>query len=141
MPSLVDIGNLSVKVDIRGTQLEVFGVSAEGLVDLLVAFPELRRYAFDQGDAPKTEDLVRTLPKAVAAIIAAGTGHPGEEAHIDVASKLGAGEQAELIREIWKLTFPRGAASFIAALEGLTADVVVASGKGPVTKSPEPSSS
>lgn len=137
MPSLLDIGALAEKVDIRGVQVAVYGISAEGFVQLLNAFPDLRRLMSGQEDF-KAEDLMKQLPAAVASVIAAGTGHPGEADHIATAGTLAVGDQVALLALIWKLTFPKGVASFIEALERLAGDVGAASGWAQVTKSPGP---
>lgn len=119
MVGLLDIGPLTRTVTVRGKEVEVRGVNAEELFHLLDAFPELRKMFSGSGVAPKPEQLIKQVPLAVAAVVAAATGTPGDEKAIAIARKLAVGEQAELITTIWDLTFPKGVQSFIAALEEL----------------------
>jgi hypothetical protein len=107
MVSLVDIADLSKIVPIRGQDIAVTGVSAEGLAHLINEFPEVRSLMAGRGVAPKV----------LAAIIAAGTGSPGDKAVEAKAGSLGVGEQAELILAILEVTFPQGIQSFAQRLE------------------------
>lgn len=146
MTSLLDIGDLRSKVDIRGKEIEVQGISAETFFHLLDDIPELRRMlsgGVAGGPEVKPQDLLTKVPGAVSSIIVAST-DPGyyklkvadRQKLLDVAARLNMGEQAELIRKIWDLTFPKGVQSFLDAL----AEVMKAaegSGWVPGTPSPE----
>jgi hypothetical protein len=71
----------------------------------------------------------------VAAIIAAGTGAPGDEAAEWAADRLSVDEQADLLVAIIELTMPRGLGPFVEKLSRLG----LASGGAPampVTRSP-----
>lgn len=111
MVSLVDIGPAKGAVEVRGQQVEVNGLTAEHIVGILIAFPEVRKLL-----AQREADLgvlVSQFPHAVALIIAAGTGHADEAPHIEAASKLGVGEQYEILEKLVELTFPKGLKSFL----------------------------
>lgn len=140
MPSLLDIGDLTEPVTIRGKVLQVQGISAEGLFALLKEFPELRKLMTGNADEAVIASLTEKLPESLGMIIAAGTGTPGNEEAGRKARMLAVGEQIQLIHAIWKLTFPRGVKDFIEALEALTGELGDESGKAPGTKSPGPSS-
>ena len=140
MPSLLDVGDLTETVEIRGKSVEVQGVSAAGLVVLLGKFPELRSLMTGTADESILQNLVGKLPEAVASIIAVATGSLNDARAEAVAAKLSVGEQLDLLTRIWKLTFPRGIRDFLVALETLASEVDVESGKGPDTKSPGQSS-
>lgn len=137
MVSLVDIGPSVGKVELRGQEVEVNGLTAEHIVGIMMEFPEVRKIL-----AEKEADLqllISQFPVAVAMIIAAGTGHAGEKAHIDVAGKLSVGEQYEILSKLMELTFPKGVKSF---LDGVRAAMASAGVRGwdQATKSPAQSS-
>lgn len=136
MPSLLDIGELTETVEIRGKSLEVQGVSAADLVALLQDFPELRKLMTGNADADVIQSLVAKLPDAVAAIIAIGTGTPGDAKVKKQAKRLAVGEQVDLLTRIWRLTFPRGIRDFTEALEALATEVAGEYGKVQDMKSP-----
>lgn len=147
MTSLLDIGDLTETVELRGKKIEVRGISAEGLLVLLGKFPELRVIMTNGADEKVIASLTEKLPQAVFAIIAAGCGDAGNEKAEAVAAKLSVGEQLDAFGKIWKLTFPRGIVDFIKALETLAGELEGAagigsavSGKDQDTKSPGPSS-
>lgn len=141
MPSLTDIGSLADSVEINGKKIDVLGISAEGLVVLIGRFPELRRLLTGNTDQETIDALTGKLPEAVGAIIAISTGSPGDAAAEKVARSLPVGSQVEILKKTWAMTFPRGVKDFLAALETITAEAVVESGKDQDTKSPGPSSS
>mgnify|MGYP001613578916 CR=1 FL=1 len=137
MPSLIDIGDLTEKVEIRGKQLEVQGISAEGIMHLLAKFPDLRKVVTGNADEEALKNLSEKVPEAVAAILAHGTGSPGDEKAEAQARKLAVGEQVTLIAVIWRLTFPKGVKDFLDALTRHADEVVGEHGKDQDTKSPE----
>lgn len=111
MVSLVDIGPSKGQVEVRGQMVDVNGLTAEHIVGILTAFPEVRKVLAEREADLQT--LVSQFPTAVAMMIAAGTGHPEDEATISVASGLGVGEQYDLMSKIFELTFPKGVKSFL----------------------------
>jgi hypothetical protein len=68
--------------------------------------------------------VMKSAPNAVASIIAAATGKPDKpkeefEAAVKIAGTLTIGEQADVLKAIWDITFPRGVGSFKGALAAL----------------------
>lgn len=142
MVSLVDIAPAAEKVTIRGQAIEVSGISAAGVASLLARFPELRRF-FVGRDVP-VDQLTAMGGDILAAIIAAGTGSPGDEAAEKAAGRLGIDEQADLLTAILRVTLPKGVGPFVEKLTALGAvvgvqDVADRSPKAPATRSPPPS--
>ena len=76
MVGLVDIAPATERVTVRGQEVEVFGVSAAGVAQLLARFPDLRKLF--SGREVGADEIMDVGGDLVAAIIAAGTGdlHP-----------------------------------------------------------------
>lgn len=136
MSSLMDIVELSDTVTIRGTPIKTIGVSIVFIGEIFARFPKIRelfeRKNFD------VKLLLDVGGPVLAAIIAAGTGTPGDKDAEAKAAMLSAGEQAELVESIWRLTFPKGLGALLAALNALGVQVVAPSGKAPDTGSRKP---
>lgn len=142
MVSLLDIGELSETVPVRGHDMKVTGVSAKGMLVILNRFPAVRKLVASRGQDVSVDELVKLAPDAIACVIAAGCGTPGDEALEGAAEKLTAGEQLELLSAIWKLTFPTGLGPFVEKLTELVGgNVGAASGWVAGTKLPEGSNS
>lgn len=138
MPGLLDIAPSREVVTIRGTAVEVTGVSAQGFAELLGRFPELRKLM--TGIEVEVDSLFRLAGSAIAPIIAAGTGAPGDDKAEAVAGSLSVDEQSELLEAIVRQTFPKGIGPFAARLGGLAQSLGAgASPTAPATKSPRPS--
>ncbi len=141
MVGLVDIAPAVETVGIRGHEIEVTGVSAAGVATLLSRFPELRRLF--AGRDVSMDQLVAVGGDLVNAIIAAGTGRPGDEAAERAAGRLSVEEQADLLGAILRATLPRGVGPFMETLAALGAalgaDVPAAAGAAPATRSRKPS--
>lgn len=114
MVGLVDIAPVVETVDVQGAPVVVRGVSAKGLAHLLGRFPELRKLM--TGQEVKLEELMTMGGDAVAAIIAAGCGYPGNETAEDVAGKIPLGAQADLLAAVLRLTLPQGVGPFVEKL-------------------------
>jgi hypothetical protein len=108
MVGLVDIALAVERVTIRGQEVEVFGVSAAGLAQLLARFPDLRKLF--SGRDLGAEELIAVGGDLVAAIIAAGTGDPGDPVVEEAAGRLGIDEQADMLSAILRVTLPKGLA-------------------------------
>jgi len=121
MPGLLDIAPSSEIVTIRGAAVEVTGVSAQGFAELLGRFPELRKLM--TGMEVNPDALFAVAGAAVAPIIAAGTGSPGDDAAEAVAARLSVDEQAELLEAVFRQTFPRGIGPFAKRLAALGASL------------------
>ncbi|MCW2854369.1 MAG: hypothetical protein JWM84_4033 [Nocardioides sp.] len=139
MTSLLDIAPASEFVDVGGTKIEVFGVSAQAVALLFGRFPELRKLM--SGVAVDAEQISAFAPGAIAGIIAAGVGQAGDETTEAHASRFGIDVQADLLAAIFRLTFPRGIAPFVEKLAGLGASAGVQSPTAPGPSSPKPSRS
>lgn len=118
----------------------VHGVSAKGIALLLDGFPALR--ALMSGREVAVDELIQAAPDAVAAIIAAGIGYPGDAQQIEAAAALPLDLQADFIAAILKLTMPKGPKGFLEKLSGLglsiPADaqpIVASAATAPVMKS------
>ena len=83
------------------------------------------------------DDLLAMGGDLVAAIIAAGTGDPGDPVAEEAAGRLGIDEQADLLAAILRVTLPKGVGPFVEKLAGLGAglDAAGPSGTGPATTS------
>lgn len=131
MTSLVDLGALKEEVTVRGTKLNVSGISAENILNLLVEIPELRLvFAGKEIEDPLTV-LTQRGGRGLAAVLVMGLGlwsddKETREKEISAARGLTAGEQTDLLRAIFRLTFPQGITSF---MEGLTSVMGSAVGK------------
>jgi hypothetical protein len=141
MVSLVDIGPIREKVTLRGTELEVKGLSADFIFQLLTRSTELRMLISQQKlDPDKIMELIDQAPTAVAECIACATGKQGDPETIAFAlTELGAGETADLLGPILRLTFPKGVKSFADGLTNLAQEATGGRGWGAATKSPAPS--
>lgn len=121
MPGLMDVIPAAAKVAVGDVTLEVRGVSAKGVAYLLGRFPELR--ALMAGREVPLPELMAMGGDAVAAIIAAGCGYPGDEAAEQRAGEFAVDAQADLLAAILKLTMPNGVAPFVEKLTALAGAV------------------
>ena len=117
MVGLVDIALVTSTVTIRGQDVAVTGISARGIALLLARFPELR--ALMTGREVALDELLKLGGDVVAAIIAAGTGTPGDAQAEAAADNLTLEEQADLIAAIVELTMPRGLGPLVDRLSRL----------------------
>ena len=139
MVSLVDIAPAIERVTVRGQDIEVSGVSAAGVAQLLARFPDLRKLF--AGRDVGMEDILGVGGELVAAIIAAGTGAPGDPAAEAAAGRLGIDEQADLLSAILRVTLPKGVGPFVEKLLALGAALDAGSaGTAPATTSRKRSS-
>lgn len=141
MVSLVDLGKLREDVELRGKKLEVRGLSADFIFQLLTKSNELRLLIAQRKiDPDNIAQLINQAPVAVAECIAAATGKMGDAETIGFAlTELGAGETADLIGPILRMTFPKGVKSFIEGLADLAREATGGRGWEAVMKSQEPS--
>ena len=117
MVGLVDIAPVTSTVTVRGQDITVTGVSARGIAHLLSRFPELR--ALMTGREVALDDLLKLGGDVVCAIIAAGTGSPGDHAAETAADNLSLEEQADLLGAVVELTMPRGLSPLVEKLSRL----------------------
>jgi hypothetical protein len=117
MVGLIDVAPRTETVDVQGSSVPVHGISAKGLAHLLGRFPEMRRLM--TGQDVKIEQLIDMGGDAVAAIIAAGCGYPGDQVAEDVAASLSLEAQVDLLGAILRLTLPGGFGPFVEKLTAL----------------------
>jgi|SRR5579864_1935565 len=136
--SLLDIAPAFENVPITdGKFIKVVGVSAKGVVALFTRFPEVNKWFAVAGQNIKVAQLVKELPGAIEAIIAAGCGLPGNEAAEEVASNLPVELQLDILEAIGRLTFKNGFGPFVQRMLALSnAARSVNYGRAPDTKSP-----
>ena len=138
--SLHDISDFGEDVDIGdGRKLRVKGISAHGVLLLLMRFPELQKWLAGQS-IPIAEAFLQT-PDTIAALIAAGTGAPGDTEAEDIAASLPVETQVNVIEAVFRQSFRGGFGPFVKRVLALY-DAVVPSenfGADPATKSPQES--
>lgn len=123
MSTLLQIAPSSEVVSIRGTDVEVTGISAKGIAVLFSRFPELLSL-FDGNVDKITPDLILTLGgDVVAAIIASGCGMPGNVEAEQIAINLPIESQLELMGAIKRQTMPGGPERFFQVLRELGLDL------------------
>lgn len=125
--SLLDLAGVGRTVTVRGLDIPVTGISARGLAVLFSRFPALVDAVTGAGlDLSSIADLG---PDVLAAVIAAGTGHPGDSKAEAVAASLSMSDQLSLVEAIGSETFAGDAQNFMRRLESLAAGVGVQVGK------------
>ena len=140
MVSLIDIAPLKHTVTIQGKNLDVSGLTANGIAAILFTFPEIRKIISGVGDRETAMALVARFPEAVSMIIAVGTGaEADDETSRAAAARLSLGDQFTILEAIIKVSFPQTLKSF---LDGVAALVNQSGGRGwgQGTTSPAPSS-
>lgn len=118
MAGLLDIVPASAQVEVLGVSVAVQGVTARGIASLLGRFPAVQGAL--TGDGITAEKLVALAPDAVAAIIAAGCGFPGNADHEAAAAGLPIGAQIDLLSEIITATLPRGVGPLVERVKALS---------------------
>lgn len=85
-------------------------ITLTDIARLIADFPEVASLLDERNDSPPDiPTLISTLaPKAIGMIIAAGTGHAGDEAEAVAAAQFPAAEQTKLLGAIVRLTSPAG---------------------------------
>jgi hypothetical protein len=124
MVGLLDIAPSFKTVSVNGADVNVTGISAKGVAYMLGRFPEFR--AIFLGGGMKSENIMETGPQMVAAMIAAGTGSPGDVDAERIADGLNLEAQFDLIEAIIDATMPKGAGPFVKRLTGLLNSVAAA---------------
>jgi hypothetical protein len=138
MVGLIDIAPKVETIEVQGAPVSVHGISAKGVAHLLCRFPELRMLM--TGQDVETAHLMQMGGDAVAAIIAAGCGYPGDEKAEAVAGRLSIDAQADLLAAILRLTLPAGLGPFVEKLTVLGGILDAApSATALASKSPKPS--
>lgn len=104
----------TVKLESLKTEIDVPGISIEGLARLFMANPEVADLFQGKGfDPDKVEDLIGLGSKVINEFLAAGLGYPGNEDVIEKVGKLPPGDVWDLGEAILKVSFPGGAKNFL----------------------------
>lgn len=144
MVGLIDIAPAAETVELGGKRIPVAGLTIASVAALFLRFPALKA-AFEAAagsglDVKKAAEIVAGCGDAVlAAVLAAGTGKPGDADEEAAARRLGLEAQVALLDPILRLTMPGGLDPFVARLvpmlERLNAGAGRASpGKAPASK-------
>jgi hypothetical protein len=142
MATLLDIASVSELIPVPGKagqvqEIEVFGVSAEGIAYLFQKFPELRMLM--TGKSLDTDRLSKLAPEAIAAVIACSCGNVANKKAEVVAARLPLETQMLILDATIRLTMPGGLAPFVerlaglASLMGVSADSGASTNTAPVT--------
>jgi hypothetical protein len=126
MVGLLDIAPLTQTVTIRDQPIEITGISAKGVAQLLLRFPELR--ALISGRDVGFDQLLALGGDIIAAVIAAGCGQAGEAEAEAAAGRLSLDDQAELLAAIMTLTMPQGIGPFVDRLARMGFNPVAGAG-------------
>jgi hypothetical protein len=141
MASLLDIVPASASVDVGGVSVSVSGITAKGIGSLLGRFPDIQSAL--TGEGIMAEKLISLAPDAVAAIIAAGCGAPGNADHEAAAAGLPIGAQVDLLSAIITATLPRGVGPLVDQVKALSGNLGLSNtdqgSKSSDTNSPSPS--
>ena len=135
--SLRDISDFGENVDIGdGRKLKVRGISAQGCLLLLMRFPDLQKWI--SGQSLALTDAFLQAPETMAAVIAAGTGAPGDTDAEDIAASLPVEVQTDVLEAVYRQTFRSGFGPFVKRVLVLYAAAVQSGNFGgdPGTKSP-----
>ena len=109
--SLRDISDFGEKVDIGdGRKLQVKGISAQGVLLLLMRFPDLQKWL--SGQSLKIAETFFQAPETISAVIAAGTGAPGDSDAEDIAASLPVEVQTDVLEAVYRQTFRSGFGPF-----------------------------
>jgi hypothetical protein len=137
--TLADLAAMSEDVPVGTSFITVHGISAKNALAIFKRFPKLLSLinGFDLGT------FIDAAPEAVSAIIAAGTGHFGDEQAEADAGNITIEVQFDILQAIGRLTFKSGFGPFVERIMRLGGSVpdFASSGKAQDTKSPPPSSS
>lgn len=114
MAGLLDIAPSATTVEVRGTPVDITGLSASEIARFLRAYPQLRKL-FDRV-AIGFDEIVDLAEDAIPKIIASGTGAPGDEKVERFAASLTLAEQAVLIEAIISAGAPDGVGPLVERL-------------------------
>lgn len=134
--SLTDIGPLSESVLVHeGKSVQVYGVSAKGIFAVFQQFPDVMQWF--KGGKFDIQSLVAEAPDALAAVIAAACGQPGDKKAQEIAERLPAEVQLDILEAAGRLTFKSGFGPFVNRIVALSnAAASVNYGRALDTKSP-----
>jgi hypothetical protein len=111
MSELSELLNGPTPVEIDGKKFSVVGLSLTEFAGLLMRFPKLDEIFSGKGPQ-SVSDILKSGNPSVAAIIAAGLGHAGDEKWEADAASLPAQHQVKFLAPIVKRTMPGGFGPF-----------------------------
>jgi hypothetical protein len=127
MASLLDIAPAVKTVAIRGSEVEVSGLSAADFAVLLSEHPNIRSLldgAWSRGGTQLDIKLLLTeMPGAVAGIIARGVADKsaGHKALLECAGRMAAIDQVAMLNAIFQVTMPDGSGPFVESVVSILA--------------------
>lgn len=134
--SLLDIGPLYELVPAPNKKLiRVYGVSAKGIFAVFQRFPEVGSWF--KGGKVDMAPLIAEAPDAIAAVISAGCGAPGDEQGEEAAGLLPVETQLDILEAIGRLTFKNGFGPFVQRIVALSEQATSLNfGRGLAMRSP-----
>ena len=136
--NLADLAPMSEDVAIGENTVAVYGISAKAGLKIFERFPKI--LGMISGEGFNLGTFLTVAPDAVAAIIAAATGCPGDDRAEEAAGDLGLETQFDMLEAIGRLTFTRGFAPFAERIVALASAANSASfSRVPDMKLPEAS--
>lgn len=112
--SLLDIADIVQTVSVRGKDVGIYGISAEGFASLMSRFPQIEKAL--SGQTLNNKDILKMGPEVIGAFIAAGCGSIGDQKAEKVARGLPVAIQLDMAEAIVNLTFPGGFGPFVEKL-------------------------
>lgn len=139
MVSFLDLDDIVKKVEIRGEQFELRGLSFADQALLFKEFPEFQ--LIFEGKAKEEAINQVLLFRLIAWLVAAGLGHAGDEKAFRIAMRLSVDDQFTMAGDVLEMTWPGVVDPFVAALRKAAAAYKKAvSGGKQRSKSPRKSS-
>ena len=118
--SFADIAPAIERVEIRGTVIEMRGITMERCFELVAEFPATMGLFSGKIDVQK---LMIEMPQAVAAIACESLQKPKDKKEREAFRKLAFGDQAKIISKVLKATMPDGQGPFVEMGETLGYDM------------------
>lgn len=123
MVGFMDVAPLGELVPVGGQKVLFHGITLEHLAFLFGLFPELEALVKGETESFSVEMIFKTAPRAVAFIIACGTGSPMDEiekvaAH---AARFPMETQYDIIAAIVRMTMPGGVGPFMERVNSVSA--------------------
>ncbi len=135
---LLDLGPDYKLVKVReGAEIKVYGISTEGVFNLLRRFAGLQQLLGKQVGFGMGE--IVAVPGALGAIVAEACGNGGDTVAEANASRLPMSVQIEVFKACWRLTFTEGFGPFVTSMQEFGALASDQAGKEPPMNSPKPS--
>jgi hypothetical protein len=115
--NLADLAPMSEDVTIGDSFITVHGIGVKAGLDIAKRFPQI--VGMLGGEGFNLGTFLTVAPDAVSAIIAAATGHLGNEAAEEAAGNLSVEAQWDILEAVGRLTFSKGFAPFVERIMAL----------------------